>query len=111
MKGVYPDASDGLADIYRRVVLPHDPVITLHEHKLISAAELPDILAGHDFVLNDHTFLPTETMARCSGCGTSSSSAPARAAIWMPRRWRTSASPSIHQGLWRHARSPSMPSR
>jgi D-3-phosphoglycerate dehydrogenase / 2-oxoglutarate reductase len=65
MKGVYPDASDGLADIFRRVVLPHDPVITLHEHKLISAAELPEILAGHDFMLNDHTFLPTETMARC----------------------------------------------
>lgn len=65
MKGVYPDASDGLADIFRRVVLPHDPVITLHEHEHISAAELPEILAGHDFMLNDHTFLPTETMARC----------------------------------------------
>jgi D-3-phosphoglycerate dehydrogenase len=65
MKGVYPDASDGLADIFRRVVLPHDPAITLHEHKLISAAELPEILAGHDFMLNDHTFLPTEAMARC----------------------------------------------
>ncbi len=64
MKGDYPDASDGLADIFRRVLLPDDPTVTLHEHDTISAAALPDILGGHDFMLNDHTFLPTEVMAR-----------------------------------------------
>jgi D-3-phosphoglycerate dehydrogenase len=64
MKGVYPDASDGFGDIFRRVSRPDDPAVTLHEYDTISAALLPALLAGHDFVFSDHTFLPTEVMAR-----------------------------------------------
>jgi D-3-phosphoglycerate dehydrogenase / 2-oxoglutarate reductase len=67
MKGVYPDASGGMAAVFARVSAAGDPPITLHEHDVIAAEDLPGLLSGHDFMLNDHTFLPAEAMARCKG--------------------------------------------
>jgi D-3-phosphoglycerate dehydrogenase len=65
MKGVFPDATDGLATIFQRLLQPDDPEIAVLEHEHIQPADLPGILAGHDFMLCDHTSLPTEAMARC----------------------------------------------
>jgi D-3-phosphoglycerate dehydrogenase len=44
-----------------------DPPVTLNTQDQIDPADLPRLLAGYDFVLNDHTFMPTEVMARCTG--------------------------------------------
>ncbi|WP_284944751.1 NAD(P)-dependent oxidoreductase [Acidisoma cladoniae] len=67
MKGIYADASGGMADVFTRVSEAGDPPVTVHEHAHITADMLPGLISGHDFMLNDHTFLPTEAIAQCDG--------------------------------------------
>jgi D-3-phosphoglycerate dehydrogenase len=67
MKGLFMDAVDDLAEIHRRVVRPDDPPVDVHERATIAPEELPGLLAGYDFVLDDHTQMPTEVMRRCKG--------------------------------------------
>lgn len=67
MKGLFLDASNELDDVYHAVVRASDPPITLNPEDRIDPATLPALVEGYDFVLNDHTFLPTEMMARCKG--------------------------------------------
>ncbi|HEX3982481.1 MAG TPA: NAD(P)-dependent oxidoreductase [Acidisoma sp.] len=67
MKGIYADASGGLAEVFARVYQPDDPHVTVHEIDVILPEHMPGLYGGHDFILNDHTFLPTETMARIEG--------------------------------------------
>jgi D-3-phosphoglycerate dehydrogenase len=67
MKGIYADASGGLAAVFNRVYRADDPPVTLHEHETILPEQIPDLFSGHDFMLNDHTILPTEAMAQVRG--------------------------------------------
>ena len=67
MKGIYADASGGLAEVFARVYRADDPPVTVYEHETILPEQFADLYSGHDFMLNDHTFLPTEAMARCEG--------------------------------------------
>ena len=67
MKGLFIDASEELADVFAAVSRPGDPPVTVNHGDTIAAEALPGLLAGYEFMLNDHTFLPTETMRRCSG--------------------------------------------
>jgi len=67
MKGVFIDASDALGDVYRKVRRPTDPPVTLHEDDHVPAEILPRLLAGHDFVIDDHSQIPTEAMRACKG--------------------------------------------
>jgi len=67
MKGLFMDAVDDLASVFHRVTRPGDPPVTVNEQGDISPDELPALLAGYDFVLNDHTQMPTEAMRRCQG--------------------------------------------
>jgi D-3-phosphoglycerate dehydrogenase len=66
MKGLFLDAG-GMASVFQAVVLPDDPPVTLNPQEDIAAAELPGLLAGYDFVLDDHSYLPTEQMRLCPG--------------------------------------------
>ena len=74
MKGLFMDAVDDLAEIFRKVGHPDDPHVDVVERGRIAPEELPALLAGYDFVLDDHTQLPTEAMRACS-CRASSESA------------------------------------
>ena len=65
MKGLFMDAVDDLASVFAKVRRPGDPAVTVHELADIPAKALPGLLAGYDFVLNDHTQMPTETMRSC----------------------------------------------
>lgn len=65
MKGLFMDAVDDLAAIFRQVVRPDDPHVDVQERGQIDPAELPGLLAGYHFVLDDHTQMPTETMRAC----------------------------------------------
>ncbi len=65
MKGLFIDAVDALADVYRANRHPGDPQIDVNEQEDIAPEALPGLLAGYHFMLNDHTTLPTEAMARC----------------------------------------------
>jgi D-3-phosphoglycerate dehydrogenase len=67
MKGLFIDAADDLADVFRRVVRPDDPPVTVNEQLEVPPETLPAMLAGYDFVLDDHSQMPTEWMRRCTG--------------------------------------------
>ncbi|MGH7083914.1 MAG: NAD(P)-dependent oxidoreductase [Acetobacteraceae bacterium] len=67
MKGVFIDASDALGDVYRKVRRPGDPPVTLYEEDQIPAEALPRLLDGAEFVIDDHTAMPTEVMRQCRG--------------------------------------------
>jgi D-3-phosphoglycerate dehydrogenase len=65
MKGLFLDANDDLAGVFRKVSLPFDPSVDVHLQEDIDPSELPGLLAGYDFILDDHTTLPTAALARC----------------------------------------------
>ena len=55
MQGLFVDATDELAAILRRVLLPDDPAIGVNIQDEVPPEQLPALLAGQDFVLNDRT--------------------------------------------------------
>ncbi len=65
MRGLFLDATDELGDLFDRMVLPDDPPIVVNQDDGIAAEALPGLLEGYDFVIDDHTSLPAEVMARC----------------------------------------------
>jgi D-3-phosphoglycerate dehydrogenase len=65
MKGLFMDAVDDLAAVFRQVVRPDDPQVEVQERAHIAPDELPALLAGYDFVLDDHTQMPTEALRAC----------------------------------------------
>lgn len=67
MRGIFLDAGAELADVFKAVSRPGDPAITVNPVEHVAAEDLPSVLAGYDFVLNDHTFMPTAHMAKCVG--------------------------------------------
>src|SRR6201990_1795475 len=67
MKGLFLDAVDDLADVFRRVVRPDDPPVVVKEQLEVPPDTLPGLLAGYDFVFDDHSQMPTEWMRRCTG--------------------------------------------
>ncbi len=67
MKGLFVDASPELADVFHAVKRGSDPPVTLNPQAQVEPEALPGLLAGYDFVLNDHTFMPAESMRACTG--------------------------------------------
>jgi D-3-phosphoglycerate dehydrogenase len=67
VKGIYADASGGLAEVFARVYRTDDPPVTVYEHETILPEQFAGLYSGHDFMLNDHTFLPAEAMAQVQG--------------------------------------------
>jgi D-3-phosphoglycerate dehydrogenase len=66
MKGLFMDAVDGLSTVFHNVVRPTDPPVDVNEETgTITADDLPALLAGYDFVLDDHTQMPTEALRHC----------------------------------------------
>ena len=62
MKGLFIDASDALAEVFHRMRRVDDPPMTVNEQQHINETELPGLLAGYDFVLDDHTQMPVEAL-------------------------------------------------
>lgn len=67
MQGLFVDATDELADIFRRVLRAGDPQVGVNIQEEVTPDQLPSLLAGQHFVLNDRTYMPTEWMAKCAG--------------------------------------------
>ncbi len=65
MRGLFLDATDELGDLFDRMVQPDDPPIVVNPDDGIAAEALPGLLEGYDFLIDDHTNLPAEVMARC----------------------------------------------
>ncbi len=54
-----------MAAIVARLHGPDDPPITVNRAARIAPEALPRLLAGYDFVLDDHSSLPTSALAAC----------------------------------------------
>ena len=67
MKGAVPRRRRRSRVSVRRVVRADDPPVDVNEQGEIPSDALPALLAGYDFVLDDHTKLPIEAMRRCTG--------------------------------------------
>ncbi|MSP04396.1 MAG: 3-phosphoglycerate dehydrogenase [Acetobacteraceae bacterium] len=65
MKGLFLDASDALADVFHAQRHPDDPPCDVHEIADIDPADLPRLLAGYGFVLDDHSQMPVEMVRQC----------------------------------------------
>ena len=65
MRGIFMDAVDDLADVFRRVVRADDPPVDVQERAHVAPEELPALLRGYDFVLDDHSQMPTAAMRDC----------------------------------------------
>ena len=67
MKGLFIDAGTELADVFNTVRRADDPHVEVNRAERVEAGALPSLLAGYDFVLNDHTQMPTAAMRQCTG--------------------------------------------
>jgi D-3-phosphoglycerate dehydrogenase len=67
MKGLFIDASDALGEVFHRMKRPDDPPCEVNEVADINPADLPKLLAGYDYVLDDHSQMPTEMIRQCPG--------------------------------------------
>ncbi len=67
MKGIFIDAGQELSEVFRAVVRPTDPPVDVNVVENVTPAELPALLAGYDFVLDDHSRMPTAELARTPG--------------------------------------------
>ncbi len=65
MTGLFLDAGDQMAEIFRKVVRPGDKPVVVNPAHDVAPSELPGLLAGHSFLLDDHTNLPTDAMRLC----------------------------------------------
>ncbi len=66
MKSIFVDCNDELAPVFARVQRPGDPPFAVNSEPFQSA-DLPHLLAGYAICLDDHSYMPTETMAQCHG--------------------------------------------
>jgi D-3-phosphoglycerate dehydrogenase len=66
MRSIFVDCNDQLAPVFARVQRPDDPPITVNTDPFQSS-DLPRLLDGYEVCLDDHSYLPTEVMARCRG--------------------------------------------
>jgi D-3-phosphoglycerate dehydrogenase len=65
--GVFVDASPALAAVLEQLRSDADPPIRINLQAQVAPEELPALLAGAAFALNDHSFMPTDVMAGCRG--------------------------------------------
>jgi D-3-phosphoglycerate dehydrogenase len=67
LRGVFVDANESLAVIFERLEKPGDPKVLIHRDPDISSSNLPNVLAGAEIAIVDHTALPTDVARQCSG--------------------------------------------
>jgi D-3-phosphoglycerate dehydrogenase len=65
MRGLLIDADAPTASLLERLRRSGDPPITVNVADTVPAADLPRLLAGCGFVLDDHTELPIEALRAC----------------------------------------------
>ena len=64
MKSIFIDCNDQLAPVWDKVMRADDPAITVNRTVRVGP-ELPQVIAGYDIALDDHSYMPTELVARC----------------------------------------------
>ena len=64
MRSIFIDCNDQLAPVWDRVVRSDDPAIAVNRTVRVGT-ELPQVVAGYDIALDDHSYMPTELVAQC----------------------------------------------
>ncbi len=64
MKSLFIDCNAQLEPVWTRVRKPGDPAIAVNM-KSFARDDLPKLLDGYDICIDDHSYLPTELVARC----------------------------------------------
>jgi len=64
MKSIFLDCNDQLAPVWARVIRPDDPKIDVNSEPF-AREQLPLVIAGYDIALDDHSYMPTDLVARC----------------------------------------------
>jgi D-3-phosphoglycerate dehydrogenase len=67
MHAVFVDASETLAELMERLAAPDDPPVVVHRDPDVAPEQLPEVLAGAEIALIDHTYLPTAIARQCAG--------------------------------------------
>ena len=67
MRGVFVDASESMAGIFKGLTKPGDPPVTIHVDPDVTPDQLPAVLGGAEIAIVDHTALPTGIARKCSG--------------------------------------------
>ena len=65
MQGIFMDAGEELAELFEKVRRPDDPQVDVSLPMDVQTHQLPSLLAGYDFLLDDHTQLPVGQLAQC----------------------------------------------
>lgn len=64
MKALFLDCNQQLGPIFERVRRADDPPIGIN-YEPYDRATIPQLIAGYPIVLDDHSYLPTETVRQC----------------------------------------------
>jgi D-3-phosphoglycerate dehydrogenase len=64
MKSIFIDCNDQLGAVWDKVIRPDDPAITVNRTVRVGP-ELPQVIAGYDIAIDDHSYMPTELVAQC----------------------------------------------
>ena len=64
MKSIFIDCNDQLGAVWDKVIRPDDPAITVNRTVRVGP-ELPEVIAGYDIAIDDHSYMPTELVAQC----------------------------------------------
>jgi D-3-phosphoglycerate dehydrogenase len=64
MKTIFIDCNEQFETVFARVHRGDDPPIVVNTHAFERTA-LPQVLAGYDICVDDHSYLPTELVAQC----------------------------------------------
>jgi D-3-phosphoglycerate dehydrogenase len=67
VRGVFVDASESMAELFKRLGKPGDPEVRINVNPEFKPEEWPAVLAGAEIGIVDHTALPTEIAKQCPG--------------------------------------------
>ena len=67
MRAVFVDANETLAAVTEKLVRADDPKVVVNRNASVTSEQLPDVLGGAEIAIIDHTHLPAEIAARCTG--------------------------------------------
>jgi D-3-phosphoglycerate dehydrogenase len=66
MPALFLDCPEDMLPLWLKVHEPGDPAIAVHRTSG-QPTDIPDLLAGYDICIDDHSYLDAETLARCAG--------------------------------------------
>jgi len=67
VRGVFVDASESMAELFRRLSKPGDPEVGINVNPDLKPEEWPQVLSGAEIGIVDHTALPTDIAKTCTG--------------------------------------------